>query len=166
MVTFELKDIGRTSFNFIHHGLQFAFVERWDSESSCFHLSFDEMSITLNNVSCLFYFPIRDQLFDHSSINRVKALTLMVQHLRDNIGKAGLEISQMRETHTWFGYLKTTYELYLIVVVSYSSNDALDNYNKHCVFFIHFSCLVKKTIFVDKNATYVDILYVCYFIDF
>ncbi len=44
-------------------GLLTAFSERWHRETSSFHLPFGEMTITLDDVSCLLGIPIKGALF-------------------------------------------------------------------------------------------------------
>ncbi|KAI5426758.1 hypothetical protein KIW84_032253 [Lathyrus oleraceus] len=54
-----LSSLQRTSLNKIDTNLVSAFVERWHLETSSFHMSFGEMSITLDDVACLLHLPIR-----------------------------------------------------------------------------------------------------------
>jgi len=44
-----------TSYNHIDHGLCSAFVYRWHEDTSSFHLPFGEMTVTLDDVSCLLH---------------------------------------------------------------------------------------------------------------
>jgi len=46
------------SYQVIDKGLLFGFVERWQRDTNTFHLSFGEMSISLDDVSCLLHIPI------------------------------------------------------------------------------------------------------------
>ncbi|KAI5413924.1 hypothetical protein KIW84_058173 [Lathyrus oleraceus] len=54
-----LSSLQRTSLNKIDTNLVFAFVERWHLKTSSFHMPFGEMSITLDDVSCLLHLSIR-----------------------------------------------------------------------------------------------------------
>lgn len=58
---------------------------------SSFHLPLSEMSITLNNVSCLLHLLIKRKLLNHGRINKDEALEVVVDYLR-----VDLEVS-MRE---------------------------------------------------------------------
>ena len=54
-----LSSLQRTSLNKIDTNLVSAFMERWHPETSSFHMPFGEMSITLDDVSCLLHLSIR-----------------------------------------------------------------------------------------------------------
>ncbi|CAK8541521.1 unnamed protein product [Lathyrus sativus] len=54
-----LASLQRTSLTKIDTNLVSAFAERWHLETSSFHMTFGEMTITLDNVSCLLHLPIR-----------------------------------------------------------------------------------------------------------
>lgn len=54
------------------------------TEMSSFHPSHGEISITLDDVSCLLHLPIRGKLLDHGKINKYDALKLMVDYLEVN----------------------------------------------------------------------------------
>lgn len=43
--------------------LLMAFVERWHKDTFTFHLSFGEMIITLDDVSCQFHLPLAGSFF-------------------------------------------------------------------------------------------------------
>lgn len=50
----------RTNLTRIEQHLVSTFVERWHPKTSSFHMWYGEMSITLNDVSCLLHMPVRD----------------------------------------------------------------------------------------------------------
>lgn len=65
----------------INLGIISAFVKRWYSKPSSFHIPHGEISITLDDVLCLLHLPIRGRLLDHSRITRYDALEMMVDYL-------------------------------------------------------------------------------------
>lgn len=65
----------------VNHVMLNAFMERRHTETSLFHLPFGEMSITLDDVSCLLHLLIRGKLLDHRRISRDEALNMMVECL-------------------------------------------------------------------------------------
>lgn len=81
-----LKGFCRTVYGFINHGLMSVFIERCHVVTLSFHISIDEMAITLDDWSCLLHIPIIGRLLDHSKISRHKALDLMVTYSRANSG--------------------------------------------------------------------------------
>ncbi|CAK8544379.1 unnamed protein product [Lathyrus sativus] len=72
----------------INHGMLFAFVERWHLETLSFHLPYGEMSITLDNVSCLLHLLIRGQMLDHSRNNKDKAMKMTMTYMEVDLGDA------------------------------------------------------------------------------
>lgn len=48
---------------------------------SSFHLPIGDMTITLDDVSCLLHLPIRGRLLDHKNIGREEVVDMMVTHL-------------------------------------------------------------------------------------
>ncbi|CAL5186272.1 unnamed protein product [Lathyrus oleraceus] len=55
---FELLDFAHCSITMLDAPLLIVFIERWHKEISSFHLLFEEISITLDDVSSLFHIPI------------------------------------------------------------------------------------------------------------
>lgn len=68
----------------VNHAMLNVFVKRWHTETSSFHLPHSEMSITLEDVSCLLHISIRGRFLDHETITKAEALKIMVEYLRDN----------------------------------------------------------------------------------
>ncbi|CAK8541819.1 unnamed protein product [Lathyrus sativus] len=64
-----LTSLQRTSLKKIDTNLVSAFAGRWHLETSSFHMSFGEMTITLDDVSCLLHLPIRGVLWSPQDIN-------------------------------------------------------------------------------------------------
>jgi len=46
-------------------GFKNSFLERWHEEMSSFHLPIVDMTITLNDDSCLLHLPVTDKPIDH-----------------------------------------------------------------------------------------------------
>ncbi|XP_050895966.1 protein MAINTENANCE OF MERISTEMS-like [Lathyrus oleraceus] len=77
-----------------------------------------------------------------------EALEMMVEYLGANSGEAMKELDKTRGVHARFVYLKK--------VVLHKSH-ALRAYMLY---------LVGTVIFVDKSVTYIDVIYLCYLVDF
>jgi len=88
-----------TCCSLIYHGLICAFVERWHEETSSFHLPFREMTVTLDDVSCLLHLPIDGMLLSHETITRDDAVDSMVTHLGSDPGDALLEVTRTKGAH-------------------------------------------------------------------
>lgn len=61
--------------------LLISFVERWHIETYSFHLSFGEMTITLDDVSLLFHIPLADSFFTAHIISQETAHMRVAQYL-------------------------------------------------------------------------------------
>ncbi|MCI67462.1 serine/threonine-protein phosphatase 7 long form-like protein, partial [Trifolium medium] len=50
-------------------------------ETSSFHMSFGEMTITLDDVACLFHLPVRGHFYTPVSVTREEAVALAAELL-------------------------------------------------------------------------------------
>lgn len=66
----RMKDLHKTDYVMVNHMMLNVFVERRHIETSSFHLALCEMSITLDDVSCLLHLPIKEKLLDHKMIGK------------------------------------------------------------------------------------------------
>lgn len=80
----------------INHGMLEDFMERWHKETSYFHTSHGDISITLDNVLCLLHLMIRGRLLNHSWIKKSDALELMVNYLGVDQGEAQRDLDATR----------------------------------------------------------------------
>lgn len=78
--------------------MQVDFVERWHSDTSYFDLPIGEITITLDDFSCLLHLPIRKRLLDHGRIRQEEGVGLMVSLLGDDPGKVE-EAARIRGAH-------------------------------------------------------------------
>ena len=62
LIATGLYQIARMDFPKVDPSLISAFVERWRSETNSFHMSWGEMTITLEDVACLWGLPITGKL--------------------------------------------------------------------------------------------------------
>lgn len=98
-----------TSYIAVNYGMLCAFVERWHSETSPFHLPLGEMSITLDDVLCFLHLPVRGETSrSWEDYQR--------QGTRDDSRLFGIdpadvmaEIDRTRGAHARFEFLKNVY---------------------------------------------------------
>ncbi|XP_058776105.1 protein MAIN-LIKE 1-like [Vicia villosa] len=57
-----LSRLCMTEYSTISHDMQGTFAERWHKETSSFHLTVGELTITLHDVACLLHLPIIGRL--------------------------------------------------------------------------------------------------------
>lgn len=90
-----------------------AFMERWHLETSSFHILIGEMSITLDDVSCVLHFPTRGRLLNHSKMFIPDALDMMVTYLGAEPGEFQIDNYAMRGAHARFSYMEKLYKYHL-----------------------------------------------------
>lgn len=81
-------------------------MERWHSETSSFHFPLGEMSITLDDFSCLLHLSIKGRLPDHWRITKDEALEMMIDYMRVDPTKTNEEFDRTMGAHVRFEYLK------------------------------------------------------------
>jgi hypothetical protein len=99
-----------TNYSQIDHDLCSAFAERWHEETSSFHLHFGEMTVTLDDVSCLLHLPIDGMFLSHESMTRDEAVEMMIQYLGADPGDAIEEVNDTRGAHSRFAYLRRIFK--------------------------------------------------------
>ncbi|KAI5400271.1 hypothetical protein KIW84_065256 [Lathyrus oleraceus] len=104
-----MKDLCRTSYVSVNHEMLNAFMERWYTETSSFHLHSGEMSITLDDVSYLLHLSIREKLLDHGRTNKDKTLEMTVDYLGVDTKAVMRELEKIRGAHPRFEFLKNVY---------------------------------------------------------
>ncbi|KAH1262190.1 Protein MAIN-LIKE 2 [Glycine max] len=77
-------------------GLVSAFVERWYSETSTFHLSVGELTITLDDVSSLLHLPITGALHNFHALSAEEAIFLLTELLEVSAEEARAETTRSR----------------------------------------------------------------------
>lgn len=75
---YGLADLCSSTYMIINHDMHVSFAVRWHSETSSFHLLISQMTITLDDISCLLHLPIRGRLMDHRRIDIPNTLYLDV----------------------------------------------------------------------------------------
>jgi len=161
---FWLQD---TSYIQIDHGLISAFAERWNEETSSFHLLIREMTVTHDDMSYLLHLSIDGILLSHESISRDDALEMMMRYLGSYPGNA-LEVSDTRGAHARFSYLRRIFKERLLEQLEADNEGGMEEEVQKLrdqALLIYLLYLVGITLFTDKRATYVDVVYLRYFRD-
>jgi hypothetical protein len=157
-----------TSYNIIDHALICAFTERWHEETSSFHLSFGEMTVTLDDVASLLHIPIDGMLLSHRSISRDEAVECMVEYLGSDLGDALKEVKKTKGAHCRFSYLETIFKERLKeqrdLVDEYVVTEEVQRLRDQAIR-IYLLYLVGITIFSDKSQWNVHVVYLKYFRD-
>ncbi|XP_050878283.1 protein MAINTENANCE OF MERISTEMS-like [Lathyrus oleraceus] len=127
---------------------------------------FGEMSITLDNVLCLLHLLIRGKLLDHERISKDEALELMVDYVGVDTEVVMSEMERTKGAHARFEFLKKVYTYELLRAQHARGDNEQVGLHKVYAIIAYLLYLVGIAIFVDKSATYTDLVYLRYFEDF
>jgi hypothetical protein len=142
------------SFIIIDNALVCAFVERWHQETNTFHLPIGEMTITLDDVSCLLHLPISGASFsppEKMDTNTARACVMSL--LGVSYANAMSEMNRTKRSHLRLSWLRKIY-----------AEKCAEQQWEHAsrAFLLH---LVGCTILADKSHAFVDIKYLELFRD-
>ncbi|XP_040867733.1 protein MAIN-LIKE 1-like [Glycine max] len=90
-------------------GLISAFVERWHSETSTFHLPVGELTITLDDVSSLLHLPITGALHNFYALSMEEAIFLLTELLEVSAEEARVETALTRGAYVRLGWVRDIY---------------------------------------------------------
>ncbi|KAL5131927.1 Serine/threonine-protein phosphatase 7 long form [Glycine soja] len=92
-------------------GLISAFVERWHSETSTFHLPVGELTITLDDVSSILHFPITGALHSFHALSTEETRFLLTELLEVSAEEARAETALTRGAYVRLGWVRDIYEI-------------------------------------------------------
>ncbi|XP_050902789.1 protein MAIN-LIKE 1-like [Lathyrus oleraceus] len=136
-----------------------AFVERCHSKTSSFHLPHGEMSITLDDVSHLLHLPIGERFLDNGRITKDEAIEIVVEYLGADPEKAMNEVDRSRGAHARFEFLRNIYETEIQRAEQDDGDAEQVMVHKSHALRAYLLFFVGTLIFMDKSATYTDIVY-------
>lgn len=90
---------------------------------------------------------------------------MMVIHLGVNPIELSGEGHDTRGSHARLSFLEKLYKDHLQKVVDAEGNDMQVEYHQTCALRCYLLFLVDMSIFVDKSVTYINVVYLQYFID-
>jgi len=157
-----------TNYGQVDHGLLIAVSERWHSETSSFHLPVGEMTITLDDVSCLLHIPVGGNLLFHESLSIHQGTEYLVNYLGLEFEESVAETKRLRSAHITYDTLLSIYTSYLTEAKSYANQpgeeDSMEWYQTRCIiaFLLY---LVGCTLFSDKADNSCCVVYLKYFDD-
>ncbi|KAH1242745.1 Protein MAIN-LIKE 1 [Glycine max] len=134
-------------------GLISAFVERWHGETSTFHLSVGELTITLDDVSSLLHLPITGTLHSFHALSTKEARFLLTELLEVSVEEARAETTLTCGAYVRLGWVRDICEMrcqarrWIVAAHAY---------------LLH---LVDCTLFANKSATYVHVVHLDAFRD-
>ncbi|MCI75449.1 serine/threonine-protein phosphatase 7 long form-like protein, partial [Trifolium medium] len=69
-----------------------AFDERWHDDTSNFHMPTREITVALDDVSCLLHLPITGRLLDRTPLSKADGIDVMVNLLGADATDAEYEV--------------------------------------------------------------------------
>ena len=126
----------------LDRGLVSAFVERWHKETNSFHLPVGEMTITLDDVSCLLHLPITGAFYTYEPIDTYAAVEKLVELLGVAASEARAETHHNKGPYVRLSWLREVYQ---------SRCAALERTQAARAYLLH---LVGCTIFATKSCTH------------
>ncbi|XP_057418157.1 protein MAIN-LIKE 1-like [Lotus japonicus] len=129
------------------------FVERWKPKTSSFHMLFGEMTITLDDVSCLLHIPVKGKFFTLPSLTREEAA--IVLHKQFGVTQAAAEEEIRKSLGSYARYT------WLLKVAEDMAKEGKTK--KAARAFL--MRLVGMTIFCGKTNNKVDVAYLRMFMD-
>jgi len=92
-------------------GLISAFVERWLSDTSTFHLPVGELTITLDDVSSLLHLPISGAFHSFHALFVDEAIFLLTELLEVSAEEARAETTRSLGAYLRLGWVRDIYEM-------------------------------------------------------
>ncbi|KAH1229084.1 Protein MAIN-LIKE 1 [Glycine max] len=134
-------------------GLISGFAKRWHKETSSFHLSVGEVTITLDDVVSLLHLPITSAFHSFEALHVDKIMDLLVDLLEVNSQAARDETLQCHGAYVRLSWLQDIY---------YSKCDAGQWTVAAQAYLLH---LVSCTLFANKSTTLVHVVFLDAFRD-
>ena len=128
-----------------------AFVERWYPKANTFHMSFGEMTITLDDVSCLLGILVIGQAVSiPQKLSLDVAVALVSEQLRVLAEDAREELVAVQGTSVQLEWLRSIFD---------NVNNESDSTQIECVAKAYLLFLLGCMLFVDKSSTWVLVVY-------
>lgn len=159
-----LGELRYTCYRKLNDGIVDAFVERWHAETSSFHLPIGEMTITLDDVSCLLHIPCAGLPLDNKRVSKNEGINELVQYLGVDVADAEEELHDAKGAHVRFWWLGTQYLKLLTYARTVEDEEEREMWRVRTVR-CYLLYLVGTTLFTDKSANYVDVKYLSLFED-
>ncbi|CAK8566905.1 unnamed protein product [Lathyrus sativus] len=141
------------------------FAKRWHLETSSLHLLHDELTVTLDDISCLLHIPIRGTLLRHGRMTKENVREMLVEELGTDPLDALEEVDKTREAHVRFSFLTRRFGEALIAARQADDGPVEVEIQRQHVLRCYFLFLVGTQLFVDTSSIYTNVAYFRYFLD-
>ncbi|GAU50435.1 hypothetical protein TSUD_134900 [Trifolium subterraneum] len=165
-----LQPLLKTNYNNLDWRLLTAFTERWQPKTGTFHLPIGEVTITLDDVSCLLHIPITGKMLNHlgTSCTTEEGEDMCREYLNFPRTKCRAEFKKMKGAHIGFPMLEKIYAANLRRALKAEEEEeeekVVQNY-RDCTIRAFLLYLIGGTIFTNKSMQYVDVIFLTYLQD-
>ncbi|GAU51789.1 hypothetical protein TSUD_415750, partial [Trifolium subterraneum] len=166
-----LRPLLKTNYNHVGSGLITAFTERWQPETGTFHLRIGEMTITLDDVSCLLHIPITGKMLNHAgtSCTMEEGQDMCEELLNFSREDAQEEFDKMKGAHVSFAKLLEIYHDNLNLALEAENNEDEEaetvEFLRDCTVRAFLLYLIGGILFTNKSVQYVDLIFLSYLQD-
>ncbi|GAU26320.1 hypothetical protein TSUD_56180 [Trifolium subterraneum] len=165
-----LRPLLKTNYNNLDWGLLTAFTERWHPETGTFHLPIGEVTITLDDVSCLLHIPITGKMLNHlgTSCTTEEGEDMCREYLNFPRTKCRAEFKKMKGAHIGFPMLEKIYAANLRKALKAEKDEESEEVvlgYRECTIRAFLLYLIGGTIFTNKSMQYVDVIFLSYLQD-
>ncbi|KAK2455628.1 protein MAINTENANCE OF MERISTEMS [Trifolium repens] len=166
-----LRPLLKTNYPYVDWGLLTAFTERWQPETGTFHLPVGEMTITLDDVSCLLHIPISGKMLNHEGTccKFDEGADMCEQYLNFDKDDAKTEFEKTNGAHIGFPKLLQLYLDNLNLAekadLDEEATEEDKEFYKDCTLRCFFLYLLGSTLFTNKSSQYVDVIFLTYLQD-
>jgi hypothetical protein len=105
-----LADLAKIRHMMVDMYLISAFAERWHEETSSFHMPAGEVTVTLDDVSCLLHLSNEGRLPDYQYVDKEEGTRLMVDLIGSDPTDVANEIAVTKGSHVRHTYLQTHFQ--------------------------------------------------------
>ncbi|KAK2417027.1 protein MAINTENANCE OF MERISTEMS [Trifolium repens] len=141
------------------------------SKTGTFHLPVGEMTITLDDVSCLLHIPISGKMLNHEGTccKFDEGADMCEQYLNFDKDDAKAEFDKMNGAHIGFPKLLQLYLDNLNLAekadLDEKATEEEKEFYKDCTLRCFFLYLLDSTLFTNKSSQYVDVIFLTYLQD-
>ncbi|XP_045795352.1 protein MAIN-LIKE 1-like [Trifolium pratense] len=165
-----LRPLLKTNYNHVGWGLLTAFTERWHPETGTFHLPIGEMTITLDDVSCLLHIPISGKMLNHlgTCCTVEEGEDMCEEFLNFSRADCKEEFAKMKGAHIGYPKLLDIYGDNLKLALAAENNREephVVQYYRECTVRAFLLYLICSTIFTNKSGQYADVIFLTYLQD-
>jgi hypothetical protein len=165
-----LRPLLKTNYPYVDWGILTAFSERWQPETGTFHLPVGELTITLDDVSCLLHIPISGKMLNHegTACKMEEGADMCDTYLNFPKEDCMEEFDKMKGAHLSFQKLLQLYldnKNFAEKALHEKEKEEDIKFYQDCAIRCFLLYLLGSTLFTNKSTQYVDVIFLTYLQD-